>query len=76
MLQNGVSGYRKITLHQADILHHAGVLSGAARTSKDRHFLSDERTFTDRSAKVLLIFKKLGCFHYYCPLSLLSVCTY
>ena len=29
MLQNGVSGYRKITFHQGDILHHAGVLSGA-----------------------------------------------
>ena len=54
MLQNDVSGYRKITLDQADILHHAGVLSGAARTSKDRHFLSDERTFTDRSVKVAI----------------------
>ena len=62
MLQNDVSGYHKITLHQANILHHTGVLTGALRTFKDRHFLSDERTFTDRSAKVLLIFKNLDSF--------------
>ena len=54
MLQNDVSGYHKITLHQANILHHTGVLTGALRTFKDRHFLSDERTFTDRSAKVAI----------------------
>ena len=62
MLQNDVSGYHKITLHQANILHHEGVLTSALRTFKDRHFLSDEHTFTDRSVKVLLIFKNLDSF--------------
>jgi len=53
MLQSDVSGYRKITLQEADILDHA---RGLLRFSKDRHFPSDERTFTDRSRKVGCIF--------------------